>query len=76
MGRVDFPYDTAPGHVRPPDEPEDGPTALPIVELLARIEEEVFGPRGSFPVDGRRPKEGMRITVEPLPTVAPETPDR
>ena len=29
-----------------PDEPEDGPVALPIVELLARVEEEVFGPSG------------------------------
>lgn len=29
-----------------PDEPMDGPTALPIVDLLARVEEEVFGPTG------------------------------
>ena len=29
-----------------PDEPEDGPTALPIVELLALVEEEVFVPTG------------------------------
>lgn len=27
-------------------EPEDGPTALPIVELLVRVEEEVYGPAG------------------------------
>src|SRR5579872_6041822 len=36
-----------------PDEPEDGPTALPIVELLARVEEEVFGPSGSGEGAGR-----------------------
>lgn len=27
-------------------EPEDGPTAMPIVELLVRVEEECFGPAG------------------------------
>lgn len=29
-----------------PGEPEDGPAALPIVELLIRVEEECYGPAG------------------------------